>query len=539
MVQDMKKFLIGIIGGILVMALVYFGGGERVKNIFIGPTPTPEFTKTPLSLTQEIKTDIKNPVNEKTPVSSMKTRNNVLILQYAVPERVSDARNVQWLKVLIYSDGIFKTLITPDNVDREVRPVTDGTSVYYLIDQKDVRKQGRSIVAVRISDGKQTLISDSTPLVKPRNVFMSLDGKNVAFFLDSTQKKKTELWTYSVEKARKRVSLELLTQNTIGPFWDANGGFIVRDGTQFLRGSPNRTGADKLQVKIDWENILPGQSMILSPGGTQIVYLLKVKEGKNETYRLKVWDIKESIEKEIASFNSDKLALLGWNSAGALMLQEGGADLKIWNITKEKKESFNLESNATSVVISGDGAEISYVLPMSGGEAIVFREASSGKIVLKEKVPDFSESMDGAGAYKSEIIQYLRTMEPLSGYTQASSANLAKEAIVGYVMGHIREIAEPKGGERVLAQRVWFTHVPGAVYVDYLVGNSLWRRLIQVDGMEDQATSFTVIGIYSPAAGEWVLTKGRELTDTKTTDLYEFDSESGKWFIKDQSAIQP
>jgi len=526
----MRRFFLGIIGGIIVVTIAYFYGADILRKI------SPKSDKAVSSLTPSPTVDMLSLGLKKT--APRKTKDYILLAKYIVSERLKEDPE-QWTDLYLSSDGIMRTLTPPDNVDRTVKPVTDGMSIFYLIENKNIRDQGRSLVRVGIEDGKITLISDSTPLVEPRSVFAANDGKTIAFYLDGTQKKMTELWTYSSEKERKRVSVERLTQSAQGPFWDANGGFLVRDGAKVLRGSPNRTGVDILPIKFDWKNLLSGKSMIPSPGGTQVVYVVREKDGKNVNAALRVWDLEENKEREIASFSNDKVEILGWSNSGTLVVREGEGDVKIWNITKDTKENYGLEANARSIVLAGDGTEVSYILPDSLGERIISRTSKTGKIVSQEVLPALNDVAITGITSRTDILQFLRLNVVVDGYAQAAEFPLAKEVIVGYVMGHIREIAVAGEGEVAIAQRVWFTSVPGAIYVDYLVGSTLWRRLIQVDGAGGQASKYTLIGVYAPAAGEWVLTKGRDLADPKTIELYEFDPESEKWLKKDITNIQP
>ena len=513
-----------------MVAIAYFYGGDILRQVMpksdkalssVTPTPTAEVVSLGLKKTVP-----------------KKTKDFMLLAKYVVPERPREGVE-QWTDLFLYSDGIMSTLTPPDNVDRTVKPATDGKNIFYLVENKSIRDQGRSLVSIGIEDGKQTLVSDSTPLVEPRSVFSANDGKTIAFYLDGTQKKKTELWTYSSEKERKRVSVERLTQAVQGPFWDANGGFLLRDGAIVLRGSPDRTGADILPVKFDWKNLLNGKSMIPSPGGTQVVYAVSEKDGKKLTTALRVWDLKLNQEKEVASFLTDKVEILGWSNGGALVVREGEGDVKIWNITKETKENYSLEANARSVILAGDGSEISYILPGESGEEMMFRSVKNGKIVSQEVIPAINDVSTTGITSKTDIIQFIRLEVNVDGYAQAVEFPLAKEVIVGYVMGHIREIAGVGEGETATARRVWFTHVPGAIYVDYLVGSTLWRRLIQVDGTGGQASKHTLVGVYAPTAGEWVLAKGRDLADPRTTELYEFDPDLDKWLKKEITNIQP
>lgn len=520
----MKKFFIGIIGGFLVVGTLYFVGPVLLRNVMEKGegdlnsfAPTSKATPTIDSAKSSLVVDSKS-------------------TDFILFTRDSN-RDGSWDELNLFDNGTLKNITPPDKVDRKISPVSDGERIYYIIE--NAKNRGKSLVAVSLKDGKQELISDSTDLVIPRTVVSSNDGKVIAFYLDSTNGRMTELWTYDSEKKRKRVSVERLSTHVIGPFWDANGGFLLRDGKRLMRGSPNRTGVDILSEKFDsGDGFFSDNSMMPSPGGTQVVYIIQEKTGDSINSSLRVLNLKEKEEREILTIPNEKIDILGWSDFGSVVLKEIMKDgVKIWNITKDSKESYVLENPVSFVKLSSDGAYFTYTMSDGGNEYLIIRATKTGKIITKELLisdnANLSDDNNSNVDIENNVTQYLRLTKNSEGWSQATEFPLAQEDIVGYIAEHIREIVDAPASESAVAQRIWFTSVSGAVYVDYFIGTTLWRRLVQVDGAGGKSSQHSVIGVYAPAEGEWVLVKGKGLSNSQTTILYEYDSEMDKWIKKD------
>jgi len=522
----MKKVFYGIISGIVVFLIVIFAGKLSFKEVTqklmgnIVPTSTPQSSEPLKVVTAEPTSDVPVVVDDLLLVTHQNEKG-------------------EWDEVAVINKGRYYKIPFPENAVRASFPVIDGNNIYYLINDS---KKGIELISTPINGEKQKIITGSTDLVKLRSPSVSSDGKVISFYLDGVSRPMTELWTYDVLKDRKRVSVERLSKNAKGPFWDDNGGFLVRDGDVVMRGTPRRTGRDILPIDQESKkDISKSLELIPSPGGNQVVYLVVDATGKTI---LKVWDQKTGESREVISFNSNSVQLLGWNSTGALVVRE---ENRIWNVRKDGKSYFDLEIGAHSLKISEDSLYLSYIAIENGQEKIMIRDASSGKLTGTLPLPVISTqnptekpvSGENPGAPSYTLVQYLRPKVVLSNLKWNTAGTLAQEEIVRYVMEHIRDISEAPAEEPVTAQRVWFTRVPGAIYVDYLVGTTMWRRLVQIDGVGGLPSKLTVLAVFAPASGEWTVARGKDLADPTTVLLYEYEAGISKWVKKDLSAIQP
>lgn len=536
----MKKFFIGIFGGIIVAAVVVAAAVFALRSVENQNESAPKPGQTPLTSVQvsDDETPKEKPVNRD---AIEKKKDQILMAKY---EEGADA----WINLYLFDGNNLSQINLPEDADRKSEPAADPNGIYYFSEKITRGRNVRSLKYFNFIENKEKLISDSTPLVEPRSVFVSRNGTTVAFFLDSLRKRGTEIWTFDAGKDRKRVSLERLTMHAEGPFWDANGGFIVRDGEKIFRGTSEKPGGDILPVKLSPQKILSGRSMLPSPGGTQVVYL---QSDGNGGAVLKVWDLKENTERDAFAFKTDKVNIIGWNSLGSLSVLEEGETVKIWNISKNSQDNFILDdlspaetkSVVSSVTLSDDGEKMAYIKSVGDMEKAVVRdmrsniEAEFAELVKEEGGEENDESMRKKAIFK--ILSYLRVAENAELADINSPFPLAREEIIGYVMQHVRVIAEAPSEEPVTAQRVLFTKTQDTVYVDYLVGTTIWRRLVRLDGEAEKAVSHKILGVFAPVSGEWKIAKGSDLKDPQPTEMYEFNSDLGKWIKKDLLDIRP
>lgn len=476
----------------------------------------------------------------------------------APPETVLLVRDDQndgvWEETLIIQNGAQRTLDLPEDTRRSITPVTDGGRIYVVTNPegRTTSPPAQMLVALSLTDDSATLISGATPLVTPGELFAGPNANVIAFYLDS-KSALTELWTLDAQTGTKRLSLERLGKRAAGPFWAPDGGFLVIDGGTLLRGSPQRTGGDILPVRRAWRDVPSGQTVIPSPGGSQVIYV--VQERGEAVFHLRVWDLLEGREREVMTFPGGPVQLLGWSAGGALLAVAGSDEVTLWEIRKDAQAAHSLGAGVSSVTLSGDGFAVALLRQTPNGVTLETIDASTKKPLSSLKVSDVSAaSLSPSPAVARpvsrrpssqpyRIVQYLRSASaPVSSVADgtARASSLAQEDVVRYSMERIRDIADAPAAEPVTAERVWFTKTPDTVFVDYRVGTLLWRRLLRLTSVGGKPTAHEVLGVFAPAAGEWALTKGASIPDPRPTLLYEFEPDMERWVRKDVTEdIQP
>ncbi len=447
-----------------------------------------------------------------------------------------------WDEVLVGEHGTFRSVPQPRGVVRTVIPVMGEKQIAVFVGDPLGKKGGVTVVSIDLVSGRETLISGSTPLVSPRNIFAAPRGNVIAFFLDNLRSRFTELWTVNPENGEKQVAVERLGQNTRGPFWDPAGGFLLLDGNRLVRGSPHRTGVDLIPLSRDWRDLLPGRTIIPSPTGEQVIAVVgRIHTGGERETLIRMWELPEGYERDILTLRETDVTFLGWTSSGALLLAARGDGVTLWELRRGSQVPHSMAGDARSFALSSDGTRLAHLVDADGRPALVVLDTASWTEVSRLRIPSAERTPASSATPKmtvpSEYVlqQYLRTGDsaPALNAGARNSEGVAPEDVVRYVTEHIREITSAPPPEFVMAERVWFTSVPGAVFVDYRVGTILWRRLVQVDAPGGRPSAHRVVGIFTPANGEWVLAQGETLADPRPVLLVEYEPEIEQWVRKE------
>lgn len=505
-----RHIALGLLGGGLAALLLVVSAGTFWSSTSRKGTPTPSpsvQSPSPLPDTSD---------------SSSAAGDRLLLTR-------DDDGDGQWDDVSLSDGATFRSLTVPDDTDRSTLPVWDGRRLYVVKKTGERSSAVIQIVAREIEEGTERIVTGSTPLVTPRGVFASPEGDYTAFFLDNAREPLTELWTYDPAKGEKRLALERLSRDVRGPFWAPDGGFLVLNEGKILRGSPHRTGTDILPATGNWFALLPGEAVIPSPDGTQVISIVK----NGETSTVHIWDATEGQDRVLETLPGDTARFLGWTAQGTLLAVTDEPEPTLWKFGKTKTTFLPLGEALSSIVLSGDGTALAYITDNTT-PVLVIRDAETlqGRTRLSLLNGDSDTTVETRALPRFTVRQYLR----LAGVEKLSSpprTHLAEEDIVRYGMEHIREIAEAPPGEPVTAERVWVTKSPGIVLIDYRVGTTLWRRSVRIDATETGGVRHTVLGIYAPAAGEWVLTRGIALPQITLVTLYEFEPELEQWVRKE------
>lgn len=527
-----------VVGVLLIVALVV--GWQRafpsprisLKNPVSSPTPLPAHT----------------PFATQKPASGVHTADTVLLT------RMRDADT--WEEVLLVLNGTVRPVPLPSHVDRSTAPVTDGKRVYAYIS----RPEGRKIVAFSFAGKEEEIITDSTPLVEPRGLIASPNGAFVAFFLDDRDDRrepKTELWIYDTATRTKRVSVERLPQAELsGPFFAADGSFLLRSGEQLLAGSPRRTGVDILRVPFQDAHIRWDAGAARSPNGERVVLVDEIGDERTTVRRVLEYQPSSPQPRIRFSHAGSELRLLGWNERDELFVlanaQQGASkaeqvgQLTLWVLTSEDNVSRPLGFSVSAVVLAGNGSAVGVLDAEGGRVTLAIQETGdTAKHTVTALPAPASSSPTSAprgrrspGPFPSptvsssfRLVQLLRVASG-AGATAPPRLSVAPPVLLLYLVEHIRELTDAPQGESAAPERVWVLGTPNAVYMDYRIGSTLWRRLIQLEEREGVIVRATAIGVYAPVEGEWVLVRGESTSDPTPIRLYEFETDIQRWIEK-------
>lgn len=465
-----------------------------------------------------------------------------------------------WETILLVDNGAVRTLALPETVDRAVLPVTDGERLYAYV--RAERGRGARLVAFSFDGREEETITDATPLVEPRDLFVSPDGLFLAFFLDNRTSQSTELWTYDTSARAKRVSVERLERpNVFGPFFAPDGSFLLSADDRVLAGSPRRTGVDILDVPAAGAAVVWEAGIARAPGGDRVAFVVDAGDAATRVQRVLESRLGSTATRPRFSVTQAVLQLLGWREPDTLLVLsrpvQSGRETPPGGSTSRSDASRSASTPTLWVVRSGDrisrdlGAETSsFALAPDGQSAVLLRGAAGNRLdvldllngqsrtvgTLPLEAPVAATSPSPAVSPTFRVVQFLRRGgPPATESSTPGSLALSPEVTLQTISDHAREISDPPPDEPVTVERVWFTQTANTVYVDYRVGTTLWRRLVRV-AQTSEGASVEIVGVFAPIQGEWVLTRGSDVADSTPTALYEYDLALRAWVEKPVAA---
>ncbi|MDP3685278.1 MAG: hypothetical protein Q8R32_00425, partial [bacterium] len=473
-----------------------------------------------------------------------------------------------WETLFLAEDGAVRAIALPSSVARAVLPVTDGTRVYAYVTgsrEPDFAKatSGRQaagdrdarIAAFSFAGQEEETVTDSTPLVEPRGLFASPNGQFLAFFLDDRQSDGTELWTYDTVTRAKRVSVERLSRPTVdGPYFAFDGSFLLRSGDQLLAGSPRRTGVDILDMPFRGAAVRWDAGVARSPDGQRIVLVEETGDERTTVTHVREYGVHDAGSRIRFSIARDSVRILGWTDHDELLLvsdsrRRGGEQFgrPVLHILRGDQEvSRDLGGGGTTPALAGNGTAIGFLRLDAEQTSVSVQELAQAAPRVMATIPDASLSGTAASggsptprassgpspAQRSfRLVQMLRIgME--SAEMAPASASVASSVLLPYVVKNIQTLTDAPAGEPATPERIWMLAAPNALYVDYRIGSTLWRRLIQVQARNGTVVGASVLGIYAPVGGEWVLAKGEGVADPTPVHLFEYEADVRQWFEK-------
>lgn len=502
-------FLVGLCAGVAIV-LGLLAGQTSVGLGVTGATPTPaaraDPTATPRPTTHPRVTDVFLVLRRETPTESG-----------------GDA----WDEALFVRGDVAKPIPLPANTDRTVAPVTDGERVYMYVRgnrERGVGSRGRRLAAFTLDGREDETISDSTDLVQPSGLFVSPTGSTVAFFLDNRGTQATELWTYDTVARTKHVLVENIRRGALtGPVFAPNGTLFLRAGVQLFRASPKRSRADVVPVALE-ASVRWDAGIALSPDGGRLALVVQTPKEDEAESRLRIYSFGTAAPTTRFS-GTGRLEIIAWLGAEEILVRH---DNKALLLRGEAPQITRLDVEPASVRMGGDHRALASLAQVGGQTQIVTVDLSTG---ARHAVP-LPPPLPEASAARYALVQYLRVASSPGTSAETGLDAARPEAVLHLVSEQIRAIADAPPSEPVTAERVWFTSTPRTVYVDYRVGTTLWRRLVRVPATRNTESVVTVLGVFAPADGSWVLARGIDLADSAPVALFEFEPSVAQWITK-------
>ncbi len=374
----------------------------------------------------------------------------------------------------------------PDSGESD--PVFDGEAWYqYALDDKKKLQRASSR-----EQTKQTIVEE-TQFVRPRDLFISPTGKQVAYWLDNIREPKqrlTELWVYDSGRGSTHLVAEQIKQDNV---------------TSSVRW--NRAGTH-LWFTYEVEGIKQLRLFSTSPAA--------------EVTPPKITDPEKLLDVDITG---KKLATTGvyaeWLPEGQLLYitQDAGT------FTLERKTD-----NAAETLITLPGFFRSAHTDPAGEAIVIISAQPPSRPEVQTIYLTTGQSIDRFSLPTSapNIKVVLVASETPTATTESIPAKPLEDAeLVAFIEKYLPRIVsatEPK------ASRIVVTDQPNTLFVEYRASETSQRSLVTIrDALHPE---WSLHARYTSQQGQWVKTEGSRLPDPNPTRIYEWEDSVKQWIRK-------
>lgn len=368
-------------------------------------------------------------------------------------------------------------------------PVFDGEAWYRYADAEK-RKLQRD---------DQTIVEE-TQFVRPRDLFISPTGKQVAYWLDNSREPKqrlTELWVYDGSRGSTHLVAEQIKQDNVTSSvrWNHAGTHLwftyEVEGTKQLRlfstspaaevTPPKNTDPEKLLdvditgkkfatagVFAEW---LPNGQLLQITQQTDSFLL----ERKTDAAAEKLLTLPGSFRAAHTDPNSDALVIASTPASPTGGKPSDRPEIQIIYLkTGQSLDTFKLPTNTTNLKVVLVASET----PAASAEAVPTKPLEDAELV----------------------------------------------AFIDKFLPRIVSVTEPK------ASRIVMTDQPNTLFVEYRTGEVSQRRLVTIrDALHPE---WSLKARYASQQGQWVKTEGSRLPDPNPTRIYEWEESVKQWIRK-------
>ncbi len=403
----------------------------------------------------------------------------------------------------------------------------DGSSWYRYV---DAEKDGATYAVLERLDsaGNTQTITEENPLVRPRDMILSVDGGKLAYFLDniSDDKNLTELWVYDSSEGGTRVVAEKLSKKDIASSvrWSASShvAWFLQDGKEKQLMVVRMNGASSAAgfSGVDWEEHQEAADigiMDINNDATLIAFAESPYPAFSKLFVAR--ENGPTIQKSIKG----QVVFLRWIEGDALLYAvQDGKDIAFWMANAEKEWPITRMAadfvSARSVDTSGEDAVAFVASPRRGESHLYVLQVASGNIKDEAVIPQFPG--------KTHLVQASERGE--SGAALGSAGALSDSILVAFIEEHLLGIS---GANSPQPTRILITNTPNTCFVDYIDDAGQDQRL-QVAIIDAVYPEWRVLGRYKVINGIWTSLDGGDGNEPKALRLYEWEEALSQWILK-------
>lgn len=431
--------------------------------------------------------------------------------------------------------GDSKCKVLPEVDSADTQAVTDGESWYYYEYRQD-EKTGREVLQLKrrwIDSGETVLVTEQTPLVTPRGLYISPDGQRLAFWLDgdrSSKKPLTELWVYDArEKGKKLLAEKIVRSDVVSePRWNWSSTLLWFVGDAGQQDDSEKLGLHVVAVKPPWLSVkFPGLSQEkirkIMDGGVIDLDLtgesLVLAENNGERTLLGVYQ-KEGLEQSTTMLHGS-IPYVRWLEDGSILYAiQGRNAITLWQL-REAVHRHVIRQQGELESIRAD-AQGNYLL-MSvrrprGNISVLGVNVKSGQYVEQEDVPVFGKTT------------YLVNFDVASDDSQqiAGMQVFDDEQIIAFIENNSGSITQ----EQASPVKIVVVDETNTFFMDYVTVEGEKKRLL-LTLLDLIHNEWLVKARYIAQGQEWVKAQGERGDEPKPVRMYEWEEEVGRWILKE------
>ncbi len=416
----------------------------------------------------------------------------------------------------------------PSSVDGSA--FSDG-EVWYRYREREDNEHTIRVLEKVDGGGKAVTITEESPFVRPRGIFLSNDGTKIAYFLDNIHDNSglTELWVYDSATGGAQVVAENLYKNDIASSirWSASSRLLwfLTEGKKKELVLIPLSGSTALPtpIRIPWSTYAEAVDrgvMDVSDGTSLIAFAHDTVSGFSQLVVTQKGVQETRTQKTIKG----RVVCVRWMQDGALFyVVQNGENLTFWmaNATKEWPIA-RMKAQFQSIHGTGSPDLAAFIAnPRTDESHLYVLQIATGLVQDQMVLPKLA----GSTSYVVEANEATTVREQVvAGIT----TTLPDSVITAFIQAQIQKISSQADAKAI---RIITTDSANTVYVDYSGASEDVRRML-VTVQDAIYPSWKVLATYTISGGQWVRSGVSRSSDPSSVKMYEWEDDVSQWILK-------